>query len=411
MVDPNIREFETHDNSFMDAVSDAEAEALTENLEDDVEESEPEEEEGEEEEQEDDRDADESDDDESDDEEEEDEEPDEDEDEEEDDSEAKEKVEEEVKTYKATKSDGSQLEIEDDTTLKIKVDGKFKRVSVRELKDNYNGEVKHEELLRRTSEARKRAEAELSELESKTSRTRSVLNRINAAITKGNVIESMGLIAELSGQDSAELMDSWANGLGGFIQQYATMSDEEREKFIKSHKLDSELKSKEQRAKEMQENDQKKAAKQFIDKAKEEYELEDEEINNAYQGLVNQNEALKQKGQKPINFSLNDIVLLALDYKTYNGIRDVAEAHDIELTEKDSHYLLKLAQAEEAHLGRRLKEKDVKNLISKHVKKELKDLSRKVGAKKAKTSPKSKRKTKKRKKLKEISRDSQVWEI
>ena len=68
------------------------------------------------------------------------------------------------KTYSVTASDGSQVKLKDDATVKIKVDGSFQRVAVSDLVSNYNGHVKYDELIRRSAEAESKASEKLDQI-------------------------------------------------------------------------------------------------------------------------------------------------------------------------------------------------------------------------------------------------------
>lgn len=311
-----------------------------------------------------------------------------------------------IKSYKATLEDGTQVELKDNTSLKLKVDGKYKRVTIKDLKDNYNGNVKHDELIRRSSAAEKASISRLSQINAEASLTKERTEQVSKAITSGNVMEALSVIAQLQGEDPSKVMDAWVNGLTSFLEDFESKTPEQRASESKRYKLDAEIKAKEQRLAKLTETDAEKQARVAVENACIKHDLSKQELAEAHQALINRNKTLEAGGQKPVNFFLEDVVTLALDYQAFAEIQNAAEDLNVKLEQKEINYLLALAKAQEKKNGARLIDKDYIALINKYADKEIKTLSRKVGAKIAKTSPK-----KNKKQFKEVKRDSQIWDI
>lgn len=401
MADPNLAEFENENNIFMDALADTEAEiasGATDEPEDD-EDSGDDEETDDQDDSEDEEEVDE-------------EEDDEDEDEEDEDEESREtkgdakKQEIAPKKHRFTLEDGSQIEILDNASFKMKVDGKFKRVSIRELKENYNGDIKHDEMIRRSAEAEKAAQARLSEMEAEEKRVRQRTINVSKAITEGNILEALAVVAEMQDENAEQIIDKWTSGMTKFLNDFESMSPEEKAEYVRRFKLEQETKSLQAKRDELKQEEDLKRINENIEAACSEHSLSRKEFDEAFDALMAKNEKLKQSGGEPVDFGIADVVELASDYRVYENILDAAEELEVKLEPKDYDYLIQILRADEKRNGGRLPDQDYVELIKAYAQDQAKDLSRKVGAKKAKITPKSRKK----KKTKEISRISDVWE-
>jgi hypothetical protein len=316
-------------------------------------------------------------------------------------------VEPEAKIHVATLPDGSQVDLPDTTTIKIKVDGKFQRISIKDLKTDFNGKVKHSELIRQASESNKTLESKLQSIESENTRVKNLTKSFLEGVTKGDFFEAMGVIAEMTNEDVQETIQAAIEGLTAAIEDISGLSPEQVQDRANRYKLDVELRKKQAKLSKYEEQDAVKAAieqkKQYCEKLG----LEESQMNEAYHALAKRNANLEAEGKKSINFTMDDIAVLAMEYQTYDGFLSVADEHEIELSKEDINYLMDLAKAEERKNGSRLNEKDYVRLISTYANKQIEKLDRKVGATTAKTTPKKKKKVEER----EIARTSQIWDI
>ena len=420
MAEKSVGEFMVVDNNFMNAVDDASdkmaaeamerAEEKEESREDvsDAEGLEELEEDGHSSEEEEDSDDDEDEEETEASEESDDEEQDE-EDEGEDDSE---KAPRKAKKYLATLSDGTRVDLTDDTTIKIKVNGKFEKVPLETLKEKYNGEVKHEELIRRQSENTKKLESELSRARSETEQVRNYTKSFMEGVTKGDFIEAMGVIAEMSGEsDVNKVVTEAVNGIAKAIEEMGSMSQDELTKRAEAYKKNSELSKRERALSEKERAELVKAQRAEVNRLAEANKIEVSDMQSAYQALVARNEELKQGGQNPVNFTVQDVADVAVEYKIQDEFLSLSEKHKVDLSSDDLRYLRSRAKLEWSKTGGSLKENDYVRLLSEYGNKELGELSRKVSTNGAKTSPKrngsSKRTSKK--KVKSIVRDADLW--
>jgi hypothetical protein len=309
------------------------------------------------------------------------------------------------KAQTLTLPDGAQYKVTDDATIKIKVDGRYEKVSVGDLKQNYNGKVKSDEIIRRSSEAQKAAETKLAAIKAEDEQIRGHVAELSQAISKGGVMEALSVVAQMEGKDAGKVIEDWVSGLTTFINDWGSLSEQERESKVNAYKLSSEVKGLEAKRNRIKEEATKAETDRAIAQACEEHGLTKEELKDAYTALETRNAKLKEAGRAGIEFTLSDVVSTALDFGSYDSITRIAEDSKITLSEADINYLMTLSKTEEKKKGTRLIDDDYVKLIKGYAKKEITDLNRKVVAPKpAKTTPKSK------KKAVTVTRESQLWD-
>lgn len=328
------------------------------------------------------------------------------------DEEAEEEAEGEVddkptKQYTATLEDGSQVKLQDNATIKLKVDGKFKRVSLRDLASDFNGRVKHDELIRRGAEKSKQLESQVLRLEGESKRARDLTQDLITGITQGDLIKAMGVIAEMTNnEDPEKLLQEALTGIGNAVERISGMSAEEIEKEARSYKLDTELKKKQAKLDLSTREDQIAAAKARKLELCNELGLAEAEMNGAYLALVDRNKELETQGRKKIEFTLEDVATLALEYRHLEAIEQLIEKHELEFEDQDINNLIDLSKIQAKRTPKGLTEADYVRILNNYANKEIEVLDRKVG--KAKTTPKSK---KVESKVREVSNISDVWGI
>ena len=320
--------------------------------------------------------------------------------------------EEPVKKYKATLADGTQVEVADDTTVKLKVDGKFQRVPLKDLKDNYNGAIKHDELIRRSAEANKELSERVALAEAETAKVQRLTGAFLEGVTKGDLFEAMGVINEMlpnSDKSVKEQIAELVNGLGNAWDGLANLTPEQIQANADEYQAKAELRRRESKVESAERREQIRVAKARKAELCAEHGLEESDMNEAYKALAARNESLQQKGQNPINFTVEDVATVAVEFQMFDGFKGVADAHEIELKPEDVNYLIDRGKLEERKLGSRLGQKDYVRLLSNYANKELEALSRKVSnGSNRKTTPK---RNNKKQTTKEIVRTSQIWDI
>lgn len=408
--DSDVSQFMTQESPFLDVVSDSEKAAalngaarddedddLEEEEEEDLEEAEDSEEESEEE------------DEDSEEESEEDEESDE---EEEGEEEPKASAaSEKPKDYRLTLADGSQVKVSDDTTIKIKENGKFVRISVRDLVQDRNGKVKHDELIRRGAEKEKQLRLKVDEITAREEHTKNLTKAFLEGVTKGDLIEAMMVINEMTGgTDPQKTLSDALSGIGKAIDEITKMTPEELERRTKNHLTESELKKKTRKLEGLDRDEQVRAAKIRKRELCEQLSLKDEDMNAAYSALMERNRDLKANGRDPINFTMEDVAVTAMEYRDWSGFKAISEEHEVDLSSEDLNNLIDVAKVETRKKKAPLDKKDYMRILGTYANKELKDLSRKVSQRNQQTTPKSKEKKKKKAQVREIHRISQIWD-
>jgi hypothetical protein len=400
--DKSINEFLVTASPFMEVVEDTEKEIAQAKASEAEEDSDEEEEEELDEEATDDEEGEEEDSEEAD----EEEEDDDDEDEEEEEEEPEEKP--KSKLYTATLPDGSQVKLTDNATVKIKVNGKFQRVAVGDLTSAYNGNIKHDELIRRSAEKTKELETRLSIEKAESEKARELTKAFLSGVTKGDLIEAMAVVAEMTGEgDANKVLNDALLGIGKAIDELAGMTPAEIEKRSKAHKLEAEYKKKERRLQEMDNKEAIAQAKAEKEALKEQLGLEEEEMLRAYNALNERNLAIQKEGKTPPKFTMNDIATLAVEYRHYNALSEVAKKSELELSGDDVNNLIEMAKIRARKERRWLTKKEYVQILSGYANKEIESVDRKVSTK-PKTTPKSKEK--KKTAVKTISRLSELWD-
>lgn len=337
---------------------------------------------------------------------------DDDEEEEEEEEEADEE-EEEVKAkpsklHTMTLEDGSQVKVSDEALIKIKVDGRFEKVKFSDLKSGYNGKVKSDEIIRRSSEAQKEAQSRLDAIKQEDERIRGHVKELSSAISKGGVMEALGIIAQMEGKSSSEVIKDWVSGLTTFVQEWDGLSDEERKAKVSKFELESEVKGLEAKKKRLSEDQQNQEMETQIKQACETHGVTREELKDAYEALEKRALQLKEAGKPVTEVTLDDVVATTIDFKVYDGLTVAAEELNVKLKNADINYLMTEVKESIKDKGGRLDTLDYVKLIKQYAKKELADLSRKVPAvKSAKTTPKSKKKEK----VISLTRESDIWNV
>lgn len=314
---------------------------------------------------------------------------------------------EKVKHFTATLDDGSQVKLTNSSTLKVKVDGKFKRVAVQDLVSDYNGRIKHDELIRRASENEKELTRKLRASEETSIRAKELTKSFVEGITKGDLIEAISLVGEMTGEKDTEgLLNRFISGLGKAIEDVSTLSEDELKTRAKAYKTNSELKKSEARLGKLNQEEQVKAARVYKKQLSEHLQIEESELDNAYHAYSKTNEERKARGEEPVDFTWEDIATLALEYRHYASITNLIEEHELELEQDDINNLIDEAKIKARRLGRHPNQNEYRQLISGYANKELETIDRKVGTQK--TTPKGKKND--APKAIEIKRISEVWD-
>lgn len=306
------------------------------------------------------------------------------------------------KTYSLTMEDGAQVKVQDDATLKIKVDGSYKRVSVSDLVRDYNGQIKYDELIRRSAESEKEAKTQLDAIKAEDEQLREQVKSLSSAISEGGVMEALAVIAEMEGSEPEKIIDSWVNGLTTFLTEWSGLDGEQREDKVKRFKLNNEVKQLEAKRSKLSAQQQKEATEKAIQQAIDTYGVTRDQIQEAYHALA---EYAKRQDKDPDSITLSEVVSTAMEFESMDHLVSAGEDLGVELDDSDVRYLVSMSRAQEQKTGTRLSKDDYVKLIKAYAKEEIESLSRKVEAPKRTTTPKSKED-----KEIEVTRTSQIWD-
>lgn len=326
-----------------------------------------------------------------------------------------------AKSYKITLPDGTQLDATDDGTIKIKENGKFTRVKLRDLIQDRNGRIKNDELIRRKSEEVNRLQSTVSTLSRREESTTDLVKSFSDGITKGNVVKAMGVIGELSGVEQDKIPDFIMESLSGMmkgIQTLATKDEDQITREAEAYKTESELNRLKRERDGLKSAKSKEAAVAAKKEMAKSLNIQEADMNAAFHALVERNQELEKAGYEPETITMQSVGDLVVDSIVDEGFKAVAAANDLELSTEDRGRLIKLGRIERERRGHKdLSKKDYVRLLSNYANKELKGLSRNLGEDEVerprKSNPKRQKRQSSRKKgkLKEITRVSQAWPI
>lgn len=309
------------------------------------------------------------------------------------------------KKIKLTLADGTQVDADTATSLKLKVDGKYQRVTIAELTSDYNGKIKSDELIRRNSELQKEAKQVLADTEARNEELKRVNSNMLAALTKGDLLEAIALLPGITEEKADEMLQGVIEGMTNFVEEFSGLTQAERNSKVERFRTQQELARLKKERDDMKSSKDREAKEAAIEKACETNGIDREHFDMALQASINWNARLKEAGHPEQPITVNSVIALHYEFEDDKSIRAEAEELGVTLEDSDVDYLVSLAAAERKKKGSGLSEKDYIRLIRLLHKKETEKLSRKVGASTAKTTPKSKKKTKE----KDITRIEQIW--
>ena len=288
----------------------------------------------------------------------------------------------ESKKYKATKSDGTQLEIDSDTTFKIKVNGKFEKVAFQDLTKDYNGKVYYEERVRRASEKELQATKLLETKQAQEDKFNRRLKDLTSGITEGNVLDALADIGELVGEDPQKFRADMIESMSGFIQKWVNMTAEQQEKFLLEQKYVGLEKKVKQEQEDKAKFESKTKVEQAIEEASVKYKLERKDLTAAYEVLV---ENYNKQGISLDKLTFNDVVDLSLGARVSSNLKQAQEESGMKLDYEQYNKLSKIVFEQEKAGGADLELSDyiaiIKEVVGKPVKvKGSQGLAKKVPA-------------------------------
>jgi len=141
--------------------------------------------------------------------------------------------EEEVRAIKAF-SGGKQYDIPEDATIRTKVDGKWEKPTLQELKDNYAGKVAYDEKFSSLGDERKAHEDTKATYEAEIDGLRGHMGNIaglvkNAMAGEGNPLDAMDYLLDLMGADTVQFNKLAYENMANDFDVYAQMTEVERE--------------------------------------------------------------------------------------------------------------------------------------------------------------------------------------
>ena len=142
-------------------------------------------------------------------------------------------TEEEVRTIKAF-SNGKQYEIPENLEIKTKVDGKWEKPTLQELKDNYSGKVaydkKFSELGEESKAFKQEAQKHYQEIEALTGHLRTIRELTDKGLAgEEDVLSGMNYLLDLMGINTVQYNKAVFNRMASELDVYSEMTEAERE--------------------------------------------------------------------------------------------------------------------------------------------------------------------------------------
>ena len=233
-----------------------------------------------------------------------------------------------ARKYRATKSDGTQVEVESDTVFKVKVNGKIEKVSFEDLKKDYNGKVYYDERIRRASEKEIATNKILEKNKEQTETFDKKLKAITKNVTSSNVLDALTAIGDLVGEDPEKFRSDMLNGMTKFITDFSNMTDEQQAVFLTEQKYNALKKERELENEDNKIKTDKQKAVEAVEQACKQFSIPKDVMEDAYAALKDD---YVNRGASPDKITLDNVVDLALTYRVNDNLKQAQEEYGKEL--------------------------------------------------------------------------------
>lgn len=145
------------------------------------------------------------------------------------------------KTIRVKGEDGEAKDIELDSTVKIKVDGKNEIVSIKELRDNYSGKVAWENKFSEIQEEKRTLESEIKDYKQDKEQIVGHLTEISKMLDdqEKNPLDVLHYLVDMTGRDPLDYSKKVMSFLAEEVRNLDSMDDVERDLYWKNKELDA----------------------------------------------------------------------------------------------------------------------------------------------------------------------------
>jgi glutamyl/glutaminyl-tRNA synthetase len=290
---------------------------------------------------------------------------------------AEEKKEASYKVYRAKTPEGESLKVTDDTKLKIKVNGSFKWITVKDLASEYNGQTVYKERFEELKTREKAINEKSTKDSASSERVKGLVDGMVSAFSKEAYDDALLAISEITQQDPVRFSTVLVNGMHKLLVQLGDMTPEGRQAWQMALENKALKKGTEKKEKETSKQSFIAEQNRLLQEYRDVFQFRDEELREAAKHLVEVEKVEKEK------VTANMLANSALNSRISNNIDSAAEDMQITLDSPTKMYIASLVRDKELSSGSSLSVSDYEDIIQNHVrierlKKAESNLSRKV---------------------------------
>lgn len=264
---------------------------------------------------------------------------------------------EEVRFYSAKLTSGETLEIPDDATFKVKVNGRFRTVTFKDLKNHHAGQVAWDSKYQELAKERQKIRTEIENHE----RGLRLLNHHVAKMTEaaqgGDIETTIRLLGDMMGRDPREIMDTYLEGFEKFYSEMSDMTEEQRELYLLKKRQQYKEEQDQKKSDEDKKQEEALALARELEEYQQKYDILDSELTEAFEALV------ESKGGEASQVTVPEIVSLALDSRILSNVDTAAQEVGVKLDDENRWYAFSVIKASEDRGGTPLELADYVEII------------------------------------------------
>lgn len=225
---------------------------------------------------------------------------------------------------------GQKIELEDDATLKVRVNGKVQEVSIADLKKDFAGKTAYESKYRELSEERQLVEADRLELENEkeewTVKLKTVDEELNDIfqLAQKDGLRAYIKLCNMAGLKVRDQIVKYINQSHGIITNLSKMTPEARAALIDRIDMEQEREKMSRRDKEMSRKEETTRFQSDLREMLKESGVEMQEYLSAWKTLSKRPEVFKDLNEQQISKKVLDFVMVDRVYnRAEAGIRKV----------------------------------------------------------------------------------------
>lgn len=238
-------------------------------------------------------------------------------------------------TFKAKTGSGDEIEIPGDAVLRIKANGKFRRVTIEDLKNNYAGQVAWDEKIRAANSLKKKME----EQELKDAQLVALAKESLEHSKKGDIGPAIEALGEIMGLEPGELFNNYVNAFNVFFGELLDRDEAGQAAYLAQKRADAVQYRANRTLSQAKAMESARKLTSELQTFQQKYSVEDEELESAYGAVLK-----KYDGDKK-QVTVKEVTELTLNRRILNNIVDAADELEVELSEEDQISLWKMVKS------------------------------------------------------------------